>query len=195
MSQLSEATQEHHPPEPPYDPGYPRPMTAVGDPRQKSPFLAGLLSLVPGLGQVYLGYYQRGFVHAVVVAALMSLLAGEDIGALTPLAVIFLVFFWLYNVIDASRRAALYNQALAGMAEIELPEDFKMPAFRGTVLGGLLIAAAGVVLLLHTRFGYSLDWIEEWWPAALIAFGAYLVAKAWQERSRTLERSGPNEIE
>jgi len=184
MTQLSEGTQERHAPEPQHDPRYPRPMGTPSDPRQKSPFLAGLLSLVPGLGQVYLGYYQRGFVHALVVAALMSLLAAEDLGGLTPLAVVFMVFFWLYNVIDAARRAALYNQALVGMAEIELPEDFRMPSFRGTVLGGVLIAAAGVVLLLHTRFGYSLDWIEDWWPAALIAFGAYLVFKAWQERAR-----------
>jgi len=98
-------------------------------------------------------------------------------------------------VIDAARRAALYNQALAGMADIELPEDLRVPAFRGTVLGGVLAAAAGVVLLLHTRFGYSLEWIGEWWPVALIAFGAYLVLKAWQERARSAGSSGPQHVE
>lgn len=163
---------------------YPHAAPMTGDPRQKSPFLAGLLSLMPGLGQVYTGYYQRGFVHALVVGSLIALLASYDDGPLVPLGVIFLIFFWLYNVIDASRRAALYNQALAGVPNIELPEDFKVPGFRGTVAGGLAIAAAGVVLLLHTRFGVPLDWLEEWWPAALILFGGYLVWKAWQDRPR-----------
>ncbi|MFP3939734.1 MAG: hypothetical protein ACLF0P_05455 [Thermoanaerobaculia bacterium] len=153
------------------------------DPRQKSPFLAGLLSVVPGLGQVYVGYYQRGFIHAVVIATLISFLAATDIGPLVPLAAVFLGFFWLYNIVDAGRRASLYNQALAGLADIQLPEDFKPPSFRGSVAGGLAIAALGVILLLHTRFDVSLEWVGEWWPAALILGGAYLVWKAWQDRT------------
>jgi len=42
----------------------------VRDTRRKSPAIAAILSMMPGLGQVYVGYYQRGFVHAVVVASL-----------------------------------------------------------------------------------------------------------------------------
>lgn len=197
MSTTSEATAERHPPEAPYDPRYPhaaRPLGVPNDPRQKSPFLAGLLSAMPGLGQVYVGYYQRGFVHALVVAVLLSVVSSGDLEALTPLAVVFMSFFWLYNIIDAARRASLYNQALAGIGEVDLPEDFKVPGFRGSVMGGTLIAAAGVVLLLHTRFGVSLDWLEEWWPAGLIGFGVYLVWKAWQERPRT-ERSSLGPVE
>lgn len=160
---------------------------AARDPRQKSPFVAGLLSAIPGLGQVYVGYYQRGFVHALVVATLISLLAAEGLGPLTPLASVFMAFFWLYNIVDAGRRASLYNQALAGVAEIDLPEDFKTPGFRGSVAGGVAIAALGLILLLHTRFGVSLDWVGEWWPAALILGGAYLVWKAWQDRTEGSE--------
>jgi hypothetical protein len=180
----AEGTAPHYPPQArPVQP-YPHAAPMTGDPRQKSPFLAGLLSVMPGLGQIYTGYYQRGFVHALVVASLFALLAEGDDTPLTPLGVIFLTFFWLYNIIDASRRASLYNQALAGVADIELPEDFKVPGFRGSILGGLVIAAAGVVLLLYTRFGVPLDWLEQWWPAALILFGGYLVWKAWQDRPR-----------
>lgn len=186
----AEATAPHYEPRP--QPAHPQPHAhapaqpymATGDPRQKSPFLAGLLSAVPGLGQVYVGYYQRGFIHALVVAALIALLSSEALDALIPLGAIFLGFFWLYNIIDAGRRASLYNQALAGVADIELPEDFKMPGFRGSVAGGLAIAAAGVILLLHTRFDVSLAWLEEWWPAGLVLFGAYLVWKAWQDRPK-----------
>lgn len=182
------ATRPEPPPPPsqtqPQPQAQPRTYPAASDPRQKSPFLAGLLSAMPGLGQVYVGYYQRGFVHALVVATIITLLAAEAIEPLIPLGSIFLGFFWLYNIVDAARRASLYNQALAGVAGVEPPEDFKVPGFRGSILGGIVIAATGVVLLLHTRFDVSLDWLEEWWPAALVLFGAYLVWKAWADRPK-----------
>jgi len=152
-------------------------MSLLGDPRRKSPLFASFLSMMPGLGQVYVGYYQRGFIHAIVVSSLIAMLAA-DIGPLTPLAALFLAFFWLYNIVDAGRRALLYNEALAGRSGIELPEDFKMPALRGSIPGGIAIVAAGGVLLSHTRFRMPLDWLNEWWPVALIVFGIYLVARS-----------------
>jgi hypothetical protein len=158
------------------------------DPRVKSPALATVLSLVPGLGQVYVGYYQRGFVHAVVVAVLFAVLLGDPSEALVGLLVFLLVFFWLYNVIDAGRRAALYNFALAGGTDIELPRDFALPTVRGSLAGGLLFMAVGVVALLNTRFGVSLEWIEEWWPAGLIGLGGYLLVRAIADR-RSLRES------
>ena len=152
-------------------------MSLLGDPRRKSPLFASFLSMMPGLGQVYVGYYQRGFIHAIVVSSLIAMLAA-DIGPLTPLAALFLAFFWLYNIVDAGRRALLYNEALAGRSGIELPEDFKTPALRGSIPGGIAIVAAGGVLLSHTRFRMPLDWLNEWWPVALIVFGIYLVARS-----------------
>ena len=159
-------------------------MSLVGDPRRKSPLFASFLSAMPGLGQVYVGYYQRGFIHAIVVSTLIALLA-VDIGPLTPLGALFLAFFWLYNIVDAGRRALLYNEALAGRTGIELPEDFKTPALAGSIPGGLAIAVLGGVLLSHTRFGMSLDWLNAWWPIALILFGVYLVGRSVMARSQT----------
>ena len=170
-------------------PGYagpqagPQPPPVPGrDPRSKSPALAAVLSMMPGLGQVYVGYYQRGFVHAILVSGIITLLASGAIYALTPLFALFMAFFWLYNIIDASRRASLYNEALAGRSSIELPEDFKMPGLQGTFAGGFVLIVVGFVLLLNTRFGVSLDWVEEWWPAAPILFGAFLLYRAIQDR-------------
>jgi TM2 domain-containing membrane protein YozV len=157
--------------------------SVMGDPRRKSSLFASFLSVMPGLGQVYVGYYQRGFIHAIVVSTLIALLA-TDIGPLAPLAGLFLAFFWLYNIVDAGRRALLYNEALAGRTGIELPEDFKTPGLQGSIPGGLAIAAVGAVLLSHTLFGVSLEWVNDWWPAALIAFGIYLVARSVLSRSQ-----------
>ena len=151
--------------------------SVAGDPRRKLPLLALVLSGMPGLGQVYVGYYQRGFVHAIVVGSLLSLL-DNGMGPLDVLGSLFLAFFWLYNMVDAGRRALLYNEALAGRAGIDLPEDLKSPAIRGSIPGGLAIIAVGGVLLSNTLFGVPLDWISNWWPAALVIFGVYLVGRS-----------------
>jgi len=124
----------------------------VRDTRSRSPALAAILSMMPGLGQVYVGYYQRGFVHAAVVASLITILASHTVERLSPLFGLFMTFFWLYNIIDAARRASLYNDALAGNPSIELPEDFKTPGIRGSVFGGIALIVAGFILLLNTRF-------------------------------------------
>ena len=168
--------------EPRYAP-YPSPPAGqLRDPRTKSSALAAVLSLMPGLGQVYVGYYPRGFVHIVVVAGIVSVLAASHDQAYVPLLGFFLAFFWLYNVIDAARLASLYNQALAGGQEPDLPESFKLPGMGGSILGGAILIAAGFVLLLHTRWGVRLDWVEEWWPVFPMLFGVYLLGKAILER-------------
>lgn len=152
-------------------------ISLTGDPRRKSSFTASVLSMMPGLGQVYVGYYQRGFLNAIVVSTLIWILS-LDIELIAPLVGLFLAFFWLYNIVDAGRRAMLYNEALAGRTGIELPEDFKTPALKGSIPGGLAAIAIGGVVLSHTLFDMPLDWISDWWPVALILFGVYLVGRS-----------------
>jgi hypothetical protein len=170
------------------------PMAALRDPRAKSPALAAILSMMPGLGQIYVGYYQSGFVHAIVVATLITIIAAGVAEALTPMLGLFMAFFWLYNIIDAARRASLYNQVLAGNPAIDLPEGFRMPKTGGSILGGVSLVGFGFILLLHTRFGVPLDWLEEWWPVVPMLFGAYLLARAIQER-RTQRPAGESDTQ
>lgn len=150
---------------------------------RKSPGLACFLSLMPGLGQIYVGYYRRGFVHAIVVASLITLLS-LDVEPLTPLMAVFMAFFWMYNIIDAGRRAAHYNHVVAGGETFDMPADFATPGMHGSILGGLLLIAAGVVFLSHTVWEIPLDWMEDWWPVAPILFGVYLVFKAILDRQK-----------
>ena len=150
---------------------------------RKSPVLACVLSLLPGIGQVYVGYYKLGFIHNLVFASTIMPLSLE-VEAIVPLLGIFLAFFFVYNIVDAGRRAAFYNLALDGVEGIELPDDMNvtLPSFGGSVMGGLLLMGLGVVLLSNTLFGLSLDWLADWWPIAPIILGAYLFGKALQER-------------
>jgi hypothetical protein len=145
------------------------------DPRRKSPVLALVLSLMPGVGQIYVGYYQQGFTNALIVGSIIALLSANIVHGAEPLFGIFLAFFWLFNVVDAWRRATFYNNALAGIGPATLPEDFAVTTGRGTLAGGVALVLVGVVALSNTLFGLPLDWLEKWWPLALIAVGAWLI--------------------
>jgi hypothetical protein len=156
------------------------------DSRTKSPALATLMSLVPGLGQVYIGYYQQGFVNILTVASLITLLA-QGLGAAAPLAGIFLAFFWLYNLVDAARKATMYNQALAGLGPLELPTHMEKPDRKGSLYAGILMMVFGIVVLAHTRFGLPLEWLERWWPSVLVIVGAYLVVRSVMDQRQKVK--------
>ena len=177
------------PPPPPVGQAVPASMQgAMPRLQRKSPFLAGLLSLMPGIGQIYVGYYALGFIHIAVFVTTIFLLVRMSINsfsALTPALGVFLGFFVVYNIVDASRRAVLYNLALDGVQGIQLPDmNASLPRLQlqGSVTGGAALIALGVVLLSNTLLGFSLDWLASWWPLGLVALGAYLVAKAREER-------------
>ena len=159
----------------------PRPPVAQGrrdfydDPRRKSPVLALVLSLMPGLGQVYVGYYQQGFTNVLVAASIIAVLSSNMAGGAEAFLGLFLGFFWLYNIVDAWRRATFYNNALAGIGPAAMPEDFTVPGSRGTLAGGAALVLIGVIALSHTLFGMSLDWLEKWWPLALVGVGGWLI--------------------
>jgi hypothetical protein len=143
-----------------------------------------VLSLMPGMGQIYVGYYQQGFINILVVASLINLLATGVMWHLhlEALGGIFLSFFWLYNLIDAGRRASYYNQALMGMGPLEIPGDFKLSEGRGSLVGGAVLILIGLVFFAHTRFEIPLDWIEQWWPLAIVLVGAYLLVLAIRDK-------------
>ncbi len=151
--------------------------------QHKSPVIACLLSLMPGVGQIYVGYYKLGFIHNIVFGSTIMLLQSRLPQPMYPLLGIFLAFFFIYNIVDAGRRAIFYNLAVDGVEGIEMPSmNISVPSFGGSFAGGSVLLVVGVISLSNTRFGVSLDWLEEWWPVAPIVLGAYLLVKAIQER-------------
>ena len=147
----------------------------VDDPRKKSVMLAMLLSVMPGLGQVYVGYYDLAFRNILVICGLIAILASGAAHRLEPVVGLFMAFYWLHNVVDAGRRASFYNQALAGLRPMDLPEDGHAPQPIGSFAGGVLLVAVGVTLFLNTMFDVPLDWLAQWWPLALVGAGAWLI--------------------
>jgi len=157
------------------------------DPRAKSPVLTTVLSLMPGLGQVYLGYTQLGFIHAAVFASLIALLSSNQLGRLEPFVGISMAFFFLYNLVDAHRRALLLNESLAQLEKPTLPDGFGTVSLGGRLALGVGLILVGLLTLLNLRFGLSLVWLERWWPAGLVLLGIYLVVRALRDRATTQE--------
>jgi len=187
----------NHEPEstaPPAEPARPRPYADpreryVDDPRRKRLLLAGLLALMPGLGHVYVGYYRQAFQNILVVCLTILFLSSGAVHPIEPPFGLFLAFFWLYNVVDAVRRASLYNQALAGLRAMDLPDDAQpalpvWPLKVGSLGGGIFLIVLGFVMFSHTMFDWSLEWIADWWPMALVGVGAWLVYEDLKARAR-----------
>lgn len=150
----------------------------------KSVTAAVLMSLFPGVGQVYAGYVKRGFTIVVIVASLIFLLNVHELRGLHPFLGMLLPFVWIFNLVDAGRCAQIYNQVATGVAPQELPSELPMPTDLGGRTGGITLIVVGSLLLMVTVFDFSLRWLEDWWPAGLIALGAYMLSQSRERGDR-----------
>lgn len=159
------------------------------DPRYKSPFMAALLSGMPGLGQVFLGYTKLGFIHAGTIAALIGLMSSGRLHSFEPVVGIFMAFFWMYNMVDAYRRALLLNEAISRLESPELPDGFGAVSFGSRIALGVALILVGLLTLLNLKFNLSMAWLEQWWPAGLVLLGLYLVIRAVKDRTAQADAS------
>lgn len=146
--------------------------------KQKSPLVATLLSCMPGLGQIYVGYYQQGFINMFVVAGTITTLASSFMRGAEPFLGIFLSFFWIFQMIDANRRAHHYNRVMAGLGGEDVPNGFSMPTTKGSMLGGAVLIIIGILFIMDLNFDVSMQWVENWWPLILVLVGVNLIFKA-----------------
>jgi hypothetical protein len=137
--------------------------------RKCSPFVATLLSFVPGLGAAYNGQTSKAIVHFAIFASFFQM------AVLTQGAVHFFVLgvfgTWLFAAVDACRTAQLMRAGLAPDAE----EDVIARRLYGNPFAwGTTLIIIGTLFLLHTLLGVQLP-IKEWLPVALVALGAYML--------------------
>jgi len=156
-------------------------------PMQKSPTLAAVLSLMPGLGQVYVGYYLAGFINILVIALLINVVAHMHGPGPQPFLGLFIAFFWLFNMFDAARRATLYNRCIAGTREVAPPTD-------SPLVGGVILLIIGILLTLAITFDIRLAFLETIWPLILVAAAVYLLVKYWRTRAAMTRRGGGDDL-
>lgn len=136
--------------------------------RRSSPFVATLLSFVPGLGAAYNGQTSKAIVHFAIFASFFQM-------AVMTNGVHFFVLgvlgTWLFAAVDACRTAQLMRAGLSPEAE----EDVIARRLYGNPFAwGVTLIIIGTIFLLHTLVGVQLP-IRELLPVALVALGAYML--------------------
>jgi hypothetical protein len=136
--------------------------------RKSSPFVATLLSFVPGLGAAYNGQTSKAIVHFAIFASFFQM-------AVLTQGVHFFVLgvlgTWLFAAVDACRTAQLMRSGLAPETE----EDVIARRLYGNPLAwGVTLMIIGTVFLLHTLLGLQLP-VKKLLPVALVALGAYML--------------------
>jgi hypothetical protein len=159
------------PPAPPvaYATTYARPL--------KSPAVAGILSMLPGVGHLYLGLYGRAaaFFGIWVLAMSVASHAHGPVGVIVP-------FWWFFVIIDAVRQAQAINACTPPQAI--LPEDFKMPAAGGSLGLGVFLILLGAWFLLDRFVTIDLSFLLDWWPMLLVVFGAWQVFSYFKAKEK-----------
>ena len=153
------------------------PTAAAPAPRStiKSPAVAGLLSVIPGLGHVYLGLYQRAIAFFAVWVIVMSV-APHGTGAIGVL----IPFWWFFVLIDAVRQAKAINTT--GSPESNLLVGEKPLSFSGSLTFGIFLVLVGVFFLLDRWVKIDLSFLYDFWPLFLIAFGVWQIWLYWKSK-------------
>ena len=136
--------------------------------RKSSPFIATLLSFVPGLGAAYNGQTSKAIVHFAIFASFFQM------AVLTqgvPFFILGVLATWLFAAVDACRTAQLMRSGLAPDTE----DDVITRRLYGNPLAwGTTLIIIGTLFLLHTLLRVNLP-IKELLPVALVALGAYML--------------------
>lgn len=191
---LSDPNPGRFEPQPPTAPAAgapPQPYAAQppGSVLHKSPGIAALLSLMPGLGHIYNGLYQRGMIFFALVAGAISLGVTSEV----PLFGVVAFFFWLFSLLDAYRQARLINHGYAtDLGLLEQPQ--RLRPGQGALAAGVALILIGALELL-SRFGlWDWSWIDQLWPVVLIAVGVVLVVLWKRERGKSGDEVGGWEV-
>ena len=161
--------QHQPPPAPP--PVYP------SQPARRMPLFAAMLSVVPGLGNVYNGLYVRGIALFFLVNGLFALAfrIGSERDTEHQLALIIptTIFFWLFNLFDAYRQATLIN--LGRTTDLGLEDQPQLPRYAsGSMVLGVALAVVGLYGLL-AQMGVNMSFLFDYWYVVLMAFGGTLI--------------------
>lgn len=143
----------------------------------KNPFVAGMLAIFPGLGNIYNGLYMRGVAFFVAFASCIAML-DNDGGPVFGMA---LAFTYIFNIVDSVRQATLINLGLAGDPAANY-KPTPLNAGGGTALAGILLFAVGAISMADEWFEIDLSWLRDAWPLVPMSVGAWLLFSAWRDR-------------
>ncbi len=168
----------------PYPPSYtPAPYAPAPGPPGKSPLLAALFAFVmPGLGHIYVGVYQRALIiFAAWVGTFWSAVNSKEeteISLLIPV----LIFLWLFSAFDAYRQATF-----SVWGEPDEVRALARDRGKNGLSFGIALLALGLYGLLRKYFDFDLSFLLEHWYLVVLIAGGWMV---WQALAASRERSG-----
>ena len=159
---------------------------------KKSPGLAGVLSgIFPGLGQLYLGLYQRAFKVAAVFIGLIWMVSADFFGGrMTPLLGMGIAFTWFFGIIDAVRQAKAINSGYVNggaLAASERAAIKRAPEGTASLTWGVILVGIGTLWLLDRYADLDAFWalVEDWLvPVSFILLGSILITTYVIKRRR-----------
>ena len=167
------------PPAPVLPPALPvAPMT----PYRRSPGLATILSMVPGVGHLYLGLYERAAAIFLVFALGIWLGDTADIGPFIG------IFAWFFGLFDAYRQAQAINLGLEVEPLLRRRRTRPMHASLGF---GVFLVIVGALILWNQFYPIDFSFLELWWPLILVLGGVYLIARYLLQQRRRQQESSP----
>jgi len=134
-----------------------------------NPGIAFLLGLVPGLGAIYNGEYNKALIHIVIFAAIILGLSSELGDGMTAILVVMLIVFIFYMAIDATRTVK------ARQGGTTAPDPLETWS-KNRPVGAIILIAVGALFLLN-NFGFF-DYFrvrQVFWPLVLIGIGAMML--------------------
>lgn len=173
------------PPPPP-----PRPQQAY-DENAPHPGLAAVLGVVPGLGAVYNGHYVKGLLHALIFGLLLAIASSTPVGpAFAPLIALFFLYMPIeaYRTAQAMRRGETVDE-MSGLVGAIFNSTSRSP------VGGIVVIALGVLMLLFTLEVFRLRDVAPFWPILLIAFGVWRLYVAIRARAEDREAEQARGVE
>jgi TM2 domain-containing membrane protein YozV len=126
----------------------------------KSAVVALVLSLFPGIGQIYNGQPAKALVFFFAWAGSIYLTAEAH-----PFFAFLIAFTYFYNLVDAWRSASAINARYARGSFVD-DDTTESPAWGAALIG------VGALLLFNNLGWLRLAALQRYWPLVLIAAGA-----------------------
>jgi hypothetical protein len=157
----------------------PLPAAAVVPPPSdmRSPKVAGWLSVMPGLGLLYLGEYVKALTVALIFMGAIHFADQSEVGGILPPLVWFGQMFYTIQEARRLRRSGAPEEPIPSKPV----QDKDSPLWGGILIG------IGVLFLLDQfemlNFG---EIFEKFWPALIIVLGIQILLRGRREGTRSV---------
>ncbi len=145
--------------------------------KKKSPSVAAVLAICPGLGAIYNGQILKAITFILIFATLVGLqeyahgLENAIFGLMTA-------GFYVYMIIDS------YNSARA--INLGIKDSSTLSMERGSIWAGALLLFIGIAMLLANFGVIDYEHIVKLWPIVFIVIGAKMIYK-WKKSIKEQE--------